>query len=146
MTAKVLISQIKVENPCSVAWDSMIGNDQIRFCEHCNLSVNNLSELTQKQVLRLISKSDGRLCVRYHRRPDGSLVTGTYRFEGLKAASYTLRIEAPGFTPKEVDSVYVPANGETQLQQTLEIERIEAVDELSGGKGSLHNGGRCSIH
>jgi len=43
----------------------MIGTDRIRFCEHCNLQVNNLSAMTRAQMMRLISRSSGRLCVRY---------------------------------------------------------------------------------
>jgi ankyrin repeat protein len=43
----------------------MIGTDKIRFCEHCNLQVNNLSAMTRAQMMRLISRSSGRLCVRY---------------------------------------------------------------------------------
>ena len=77
MSAKVLLDQIKVKEPCPASWDSMTGNDQIRFCDHCSLSVHNLSEMTSKQVLRLMSKSQGRICVRYIRRPDGALATST---------------------------------------------------------------------
>lgn len=75
MSAKDLLDTIRVESPCEASWDSMIGNDQVRFCEHCNFTVNDLSQLTRKRALRLVRASKGRLCVRYHRRPDGSLVT-----------------------------------------------------------------------
>ncbi len=75
MSAKDLLDTIRVESPCEVGWDSMIGNDQVRFCEHCNLTVNDLSQLTRKRALRLVRASKGRLCVRYQRRPDGSTVT-----------------------------------------------------------------------
>ena len=75
MPPKVFLDQIRVKNPCAQSWDSMVGTDQFRFCEHCNLSVYNLAEMTRKDVERLIAKSQGRLCVRYQRRPDGSLQT-----------------------------------------------------------------------
>src|SRR5262245_58499937 len=74
MATKYFLDQITVPSPCTKSWDNMIGNDQVRFCEHCSLSVQNLSEMTRKQASRLIAKSKGRLCVRYIRRPDGSLV------------------------------------------------------------------------
>ena len=61
MSAKALIGQIQVQNPCASAWDLMVGNDQIRFCEHCHLSVHNLTEMTRNQVMRLIARSEGRL-------------------------------------------------------------------------------------
>lgn len=72
MSARDLSKQIEIKTPCTADWDSMIGNDRIRFCEHCNLTVNDLSNLTPKRVRRLIVKSRGRLCVRYRRLPDGS--------------------------------------------------------------------------
>lgn len=75
MSARNLLDQIQIPNPCSADWNSMIGNDQVRFCKHCNLSVQDLSQMTRKRVLRLAAHSKGRLCIRYQRRPDGSLIT-----------------------------------------------------------------------
>lgn len=43
----------------------MIGNDRVRFCEHCQLSVHNLDLASRKQVRRLIARSGDRLCVSY---------------------------------------------------------------------------------
>ena len=59
--------------PCDADWDSMIGNDRVRFCEHCNLQVTNLSNLTRQEAVRLVARSEGRLCVRFVRRTDGSI-------------------------------------------------------------------------
>jgi hypothetical protein len=207
----------------------MIGNDQFRFCEHCNLSVYNLAEMTRKDVERLIAKSQGRLCVRYQRRPDGSLRTlpasqklhrltrrasqvaagafsasiaitgaalsevtveanvsqaaminldsqgalgasvvgfvkdatgaaipsasvsltndqskipfytsvnmsGEFRFEGLTAGIYSLRIEAPGFTASELNGVYVQDDTETRLDQVLQVESLESGGEFEEGE------------
>jgi hypothetical protein len=43
----------------------MIGNDRVRFCEHCQLTVHNIDRASQKQIKRLIERSNGRLCVNY---------------------------------------------------------------------------------
>ncbi len=59
--------------PCDADWDSMIGNERMRFCEHCNLQVTNLSNLTRQEAVRLVARSEGRLCVRFVRRSDGSI-------------------------------------------------------------------------
>lgn len=72
MSARDLSKELEIKTPCTADWDSMIGNDRIRFCEHCNLTVNDLSQLTPKRVRRLIIKSKGRLCVRYRLLPDGA--------------------------------------------------------------------------
>ncbi|HEY6243502.1 MAG TPA: ankyrin repeat domain-containing protein [Pyrinomonadaceae bacterium] len=57
--------QFEITSPCTENWDVMIGNDRVRFCSHCQLSVHDLSQLNRKQIRRLILKSKGRLCVRY---------------------------------------------------------------------------------
>jgi ankyrin repeat protein len=43
----------------------MIGNDRVRFCEHCQTAVHNLDLTSRKQVRRLIARSEGRVCVSY---------------------------------------------------------------------------------
>lgn len=75
MASKHFLSNLTIPSPCNADWNSMTGNDQVRFCEHCNLHVHNLSEITRSQAQRLINKSNGRLCVRYHRDPNGGPCT-----------------------------------------------------------------------
>ena len=65
MSKKSFIDAIEVKNPCSEEWNEMAGNEKIRFCSHCAKSVNNLSEMTRKDALRLVRRSGGNLCVRY---------------------------------------------------------------------------------
>jgi Ankyrin repeats (3 copies)/Carboxypeptidase regulatory-like domain/Ankyrin repeats (many copies) len=69
MSKKSLIDSIEVKDPCSETWDKMSGNDQVRFCGHCSKNVNNISEMTRKDALRLVRGSNGNLCVRYVRHP-----------------------------------------------------------------------------
>lgn len=71
MSARDLPTQLEIKTPCTASWDQMRGNDRVRFCEHCQHTVNDLTSLTPKRIRRLIAKSQGRLCLRYHRRPDG---------------------------------------------------------------------------
>ena len=70
-----LLERIRIPEPCDADWDSMVGNDQVRFCSHCSLSVTNLSSMTRSDARRLVRESGGRLCIRYYRRPDGSVLT-----------------------------------------------------------------------
>jgi hypothetical protein len=49
----------------------MTGNDQVRFCEHCQLAVHNISQLTPRRAERLVARSQGRLCVRYYHDEQG---------------------------------------------------------------------------
>lgn len=117
MSATDLLDSIQVREPCNSDWDSMIGNDQVRFCEHCALSVHDLSQMTRKRARRLVAKSNGRLCVRYQRRPDGSLVTRmpqklfhiSRRASRIAAGAFSATLSLSGAvaaTAKERSNVY----------------------------------------
>ena len=53
----------------------MIGDERVRFCGQCELHVYNLSAMTKAQAENLIVRTEGRLCVRFFRRTDGSILT-----------------------------------------------------------------------
>ena len=72
MTTKSFAKSIRVESPCSEDWDKMQGNEKIRFCSHCSFSVNNISAMSMKEAMRLVRRSDGRICIRYHKHPETS--------------------------------------------------------------------------
>jgi len=75
MAAKHFLKNLTIPEPCAADWNSMVGNDQVRFCEHCSLDVHNLSLLTRSQAERLVSRSNGRLCIRYHQDSAGRHLT-----------------------------------------------------------------------
>lgn len=69
------LNGIKIASPCSQNWDEMIGTERKRFCGECKLNVYNLSGMTRGEAENLLSNSEGRLCVRFYRRADGSVLT-----------------------------------------------------------------------
>ncbi len=69
------LNNVRVASPCSADWDAMIGNELSRFCGQCNLNVYNLSGMTRAEAEHLIAGHAGRLCVRFYRRADGSILT-----------------------------------------------------------------------
>jgi hypothetical protein len=69
------LNNIKIASPCSQDWDAMIGDNRKRFCGECKLNVFNLSGMTKAEAENLVSNSEGRLCVRYYKRADGSVIT-----------------------------------------------------------------------
>jgi hypothetical protein len=75
MPKKGFLDSIEVKTPCLQSWEEMRGNEQIRFCDHCAKDVNNLSEMTRKQARKIVAQSNGGICVRYIRRPDGRIQT-----------------------------------------------------------------------
>jgi hypothetical protein len=69
------LDHVTVAAPCNVGWDNMVGNERVRFCGQCNLNVYNLSAMPKSEAERLVSQTEGRLCVRYYRRTDGTILT-----------------------------------------------------------------------
>lgn len=69
------LNMISIAAPCSANWNEMTGNDKVRFCQQCSLNVYNLSNMAQDQAEELIRNKEGRLCVRFYRRSDGTILT-----------------------------------------------------------------------
>jgi hypothetical protein len=53
----------------------MVGDDRTRHCSQCNLNVYNLSSMTALEAEELVSRREGRMCVRFYRRNDGTMLT-----------------------------------------------------------------------
>ena len=69
------LDNIRIASPCPANWDEMFGDDRKRHCGECKLNVYNLSGMTRREAEDLLVNSEGRLCVRYFRRADGSILT-----------------------------------------------------------------------
>jgi hypothetical protein len=96
------LDHVQVAAPCKADWNQMIGSERVRFCGQCNLNVFNLSGMSRFEAESLIAGTEGRLCVRFYRRFDGSMITQDCPV-GLRAiqrrVSYlTKAILAAGFT------------------------------------------------
>jgi hypothetical protein len=53
----------------------MVGDERVRFCAQCELNVYNLSGMTRREAEALVAGTEGRLCVRFYRRSDGTILT-----------------------------------------------------------------------
>jgi hypothetical protein len=69
------LDHVRVAAPCKADWNQMMGSDRVRFCGQCSLNVYNLSAMTRPDAETLIARTEGRLCVRFYRRSDGSIIT-----------------------------------------------------------------------
>ncbi|MFN2510404.1 MAG: carboxypeptidase-like regulatory domain-containing protein [Pyrinomonadaceae bacterium] len=130
MSAKDLLDTIRVESPCETSWDSMTGNDQIRFCEHCNLNVQDLSQLTRKRALRLVRASKGRLCIRYRSRPDGSLVTRSAPRNLYRIGRRASRIAAGAFSATLSLSPAAAAHSSSISPTSSDFDPIERIESV----------------
>lgn len=53
----------------------MQGDDRVRYCAECKLNVYDFSALTAREIEQLVTRTEGRLCGRLYKRPDGTLLT-----------------------------------------------------------------------
>lgn len=70
-----LLGRVRIATPCPADWDAMEGDERVRFCSLCKLSVYNTAEMTKAEVVALVTKTEGRVCARLYRRADGTLLT-----------------------------------------------------------------------
>lgn len=69
-----VLPNLKVATPCSADWAKMSGDERVRACGDCNKNVYNLSSLTRDEAEALILEKEGKLCVRYYQRKDGTIL------------------------------------------------------------------------
>lgn len=137
MSKKSLIDSVEVKNPCSEDWNGMRGTDKVRFCSHCSKHVNNLSEMTRKEAMRLVRRSDGNLCIRYlqdpvSRRPlfAAPLLQISRRSPGIAAGVMSASIAFSGSAYAQESTPVPPAPpaierplNDTKLNETADAPR-----------------------
>lgn len=70
------LERVEVAAPCHADWEKMQGDERARFCQDCKLSVYNLSDMSKEDAENLLRAYEGkRLCVRFFRRKDGTILT-----------------------------------------------------------------------
>lgn len=69
------LNNIKIASPCSADWNEMNGDERKRFCGQCKLTVYNLSEMTQTEAENYLFEAEGRVCVKFYQRKDGTIIT-----------------------------------------------------------------------
>lgn len=122
------IHGIHVATPCHESWERMTGDDKSRFCDSCKLNVYNITAMTIEEAEQLIIAKEGKLCVRFYRRSDGTILTKDCP-KGLKLVrDRVLRSVAACATLLTVGISYLVsvANQENERQQTA-IRKMKAL-------------------
>ena len=70
-----VLDNIQIAAPCHADWAGMTGDERVRHCGSCDKNVYNLSEMTREDAQALLVQHEGKLCVRYYRRHDGTILT-----------------------------------------------------------------------
>lgn len=146
MSQKSLIDSVKVKDACSEDWNEMRGTDKVRFCSHCSKHVNNLSEMTRKEAMRLVARSGGNLCIRYFtdpvsRRPlfAEQLLQITRRTPGLAAGvmSASIALSSSAYAQETSPVPATPPAAERQSAVTPKAEIPETPKRLARLSGTI---------
>lgn len=87
------LESMRVIHSCPRLWEEMQGNDQRRFCGHCQLHVHNLSAMAPRQIQDL-AQTPGPRCVAYFEEKNRGIRTLKGRGFIRRTCSSTVRLAA----------------------------------------------------
>ncbi len=124
MSKLTLLDSINVQTPCTESWNEMKGTNEIRFCSHCAKDVHNLSEMTRKRARQIVAKSNGGICVRYVKRPDGRIQTIKNQFHQItRQTGIAAGVLGTSLTFSTLAYAQAtPENNPTEPVQTVEVQ------------------------
>lgn len=96
-------NDVRIAKPCPKNWNEMTGDDQSRFCSHCEKSVHNLAEMSAGDAEQLLCNTSGRVCIRMVNGPQGSFKTkqGWFRRVALAGAATLTLVPLTACGPTE---------------------------------------------
>jgi hypothetical protein len=74
-TPAITLPNLKLGFKCKQRWEDMVGDERVRACGGCDRPVFNLSEMTRAEAERVLATRGLTPCVRFYRRPDGTVMT-----------------------------------------------------------------------
>ena len=57
---------ISIKEPCNEDWNKMTTNKSGKFCDLCNENVIDFTDLSDKEIVRIIKRNNGKLCGRFN--------------------------------------------------------------------------------
>jgi hypothetical protein len=66
--------KLKIKEPCSQKWDSMIPNENGRFCAKCSKNIVDLTHLSDDEILETYNANAENLCGRITKKQNNSLL------------------------------------------------------------------------
>src|SRR5262249_39510369 len=135
---------IRIAAPCSADWAKMSGDDRARFCGDCKLNVYNLSDMTRDEAEALIREREGRLCVRYYQRADGTILlkdctVGVHRRRRRRIAAAGVAAAPAGFGGGAATEAGGRAEGE-MIVGRIPIERQPSAELAVDPPITVHQG------
>lgn len=69
------LRNLRIGFACQQRWEDMVGEERVRACAGCDRPVFDLSAMTRADAERLLATRGLTPCVRFYRRPDGTVMT-----------------------------------------------------------------------
>jgi hypothetical protein len=85
-TPKRALDVLTVAEPCTEDWERMSGDARVRHCGLCQRNVYNLSAMSADEAETVLREREGRICVRFYKREDGTITTTDCAPDRLAAA------------------------------------------------------------
>jgi hypothetical protein len=148
--------EISIPHPCTQPWEAMIPNAEGRFCNHCQKTVFDLTEMTDAEIARRMDAPDAPTCARMRKsqlnRPLEYWIVSTNRTWPRLALGAMLTVAAAmphallGQSP--IDSL---PNNDSLLTTNALIKRSKEVYHLQGNiieaeTGNPYTGAWVSIN
>ncbi len=70
-----LLERVAIASPCPADWNTMVGDDRVRFCAQCEKHVYNIASMTSEEAEAFLRGAGGEACLRLYRRADGTVLT-----------------------------------------------------------------------
>lgn len=142
------LDNIKIASPCPADWNKMYGDERKRYCSECKLNVYNLSDMTRTEAEKFLINSEGRTCVKFHRRKDGTVLTKDCPVGWQKLKKRVSRIGTALFASFvglfagvfAFDQLQLePLNLENEVKVDFEVKILEQDVPIAGEVENLQN-------
>jgi hypothetical protein len=124
------LSNLRLGFACKERWEDMVGDDRVRACRGCDRDVYNLSAMTREEAEGLLAGRGLTPCVRFYRRPDGTVMTtdcptGRPERRRLAVVASSLAAGAVLVAPATTNASPDPPPDETVAPATTQVITIE---------------------
>ena len=129
---------ISIKEPCNEDWNKMTTNKSGKFCDLCNENVIDFTDLSDKEIVRIIKRNNGKLCGRFNteqlERPLAiNPKDNNYSFFAKVAATlllFTVTKETTGQSEKPIhDSTF---SSDKQMKSNAIAGNRQSLIELTG--------------
>jgi hypothetical protein len=116
----------------------MSGDERVRYCRLCKLSVYNFSAMRGDEIRELVAGSSGRICGKLYKRADGTILTKDCPV-GFRA--YQKRVtRLAGATLAAVLGLFSVSFGQKENKVSIDASKVRIVKQATPQQKSLLSG------